>query len=195
MNIEEQLAMNKFYAGIGARKTPVNVLEVMTQLAACLERDGWTLRSGGANGADTAFERGVVDPANKEIFLPWRGFNGSDSPLCEITSEAYAMAEQFHPAWERCSSAARKFHARNCFQALGATLQSPCSMIVCWTPDALMTGGTGQALRIAQHNDICIKNLADATQFDKVVSYIAMRELDNISDTFTGVYVPPPENI
>ena len=164
--------MSDFYAGIGSRKTPVNVLEAMTALAAKLEESGWVLRSGGANGADTAFERGVTDPRAKEIFLPWRGFNGSDSPLCEITSEAYAMAKVFHPAWERCSSAARKFHARNCYQVLGATLQSPCKMIVCWTPNALMTGGTGQALRIAQHHNIRIKNLADAEVFDAMIEYI-----------------------
>ncbi len=164
--------MNRLYAGIGARNTPSNILEVMTQLAAALEHDTWILRSGGARGADSAFERGVVDPTNKEIFLPWRGFNSSDSPLCEITNEAYALAHSFHPAWERCSTAARKFHARNCYQILGATLQSPVKMVVCWTPNALITGGTGQALRIAQHYNIHIRNLADDSVLDDILEYI-----------------------
>jgi hypothetical protein len=186
--------MSKFYAGIGARKTPVNVLEVMTQLAACLERDGWTLRSGGANGADTAFERGVVDPANKEIFLPWPGFNSSTSPRNHICQDALNMAAEFHPAWDRCSPAARKFHARNCYQVLGGSLQSPCKMIVCWTPDGLASGGTGQALRIANKHGVHVHNLAIPVEFEKVVKYIAVCELNRISDTFEGKYVPPEES-
>lgn len=163
----------KYYAGIGSRKTPVNVLEIMTQLATKLEQDGYILRSGGAVGADTAFERGVRDPENKEIFLPWRGFNGSDSPLCELTREAYDMAKVFHPAWERCSTVARKFHARNCYQVLGPTLTLPSRFIVCWTPNALMTGGTGQALRIAQHHGVEICNMADDAVLNRIEEYIA----------------------
>jgi predicted Rossmann fold nucleotide-binding protein DprA/Smf involved in DNA uptake len=48
-----------YYAGIGARSTPPQILSVMTRLASKLEGMGYTLRSGGAAGADTAFERGV----------------------------------------------------------------------------------------------------------------------------------------
>jgi len=163
----------KFYAGIGARKTPVNVLDLMTQLACKLEQDGWVLRSGGANGADTAFERGVVDPANKEIYLPWRGFNGNSSNLCNVLPAAFEMAERYHPAWNRCGPAARKFHGRNCYQMLGKALLKPSSMVVCWTPDAAVTGGTGQALRIAIDKGIEVCNMADPDVLTRIEEYIA----------------------
>ena len=163
----------KFYAGIGSRATPNDVLDIMTSLAAKLEIDGWVLRSGGAAGADSAFERGVKDPANKQIFLPWRGFNGSDSPLCELTREAYDMARAHHPNWDACSTVARKFHARNSYQVMGPTLTDPSRMVVCWTVNALMAGGTGQALRIAQHHGIEICNLADDKVRRRVEEYIA----------------------
>lgn len=162
----------KIYAGIGARATPVNVQELMTNLATKLESDGWILRSGGAAGADTAFERGVRDPANKEIYLPWRGFNNSDSPLCEITRDAYDMARVFHPNWDACSTAARKFHARNCYQVLGGCLNAPARMVVCWTPNAMIVGGTGQALRIAQHHGIEICNMADDKVLSRIEEYV-----------------------
>lgn len=164
----------KIYAGIGSRKTPVNVLELMTQLANKLAEDGWILRSGGAAGADTAFERGVGNRyAQKEIYLPWPGFNNNQSTLCSISREAMDMAAKYHPAWERCSSVARKFHARNCYQVLGQDLNQPCKMIVCWTPDAAITGGTGQALRIAQHYGIEICNMADDKVLSRIEEYIA----------------------
>jgi hypothetical protein len=164
--------MKKIYAGIGSRKTPVNVLEIMTQLANKLEDDGWILRSGGADGADTAFERGVKY-GNKEIYLPWAHFNGNRSPLYGVDQPALEMAALFHPAWARCGAAARKFHARNCYQVLGRDLETPADMIVCWTPGAAITGGTGQALRIADARGIAIRNLADPYTLEQVEEYIA----------------------
>ena len=44
------------YAGIGARATPAPVLADMTVMAGWLARTGWHLASGGAHGADGAFE-------------------------------------------------------------------------------------------------------------------------------------------
>ena len=49
----------KTYAGIGSRKTPNSILEEMTTLAKLLSNMGYTLNSGGAVGADTAFEQGA----------------------------------------------------------------------------------------------------------------------------------------
>ena len=149
--------MTSYYAGIGARRTPTHVLHEMEAIAADLCRAGLILRSGGADGADSAFERGAMH--RKEIFLPWQGFNGSLSPLFHMTDAAMALARTHHPAWDKCSRAARLFHARNCFQVLGRDLDSPVDFVVCWTPDGKATGGTGQALRIAQAYDIAVYNL------------------------------------
>ncbi|NYZ25158.1 hypothetical protein HND93_36125, partial [Azospirillum sp. ROY-1-1-2] len=65
------------YAGIGSRETPPAVLEVMAAVGERLAQLGWVLRSGGAVGADQAFERGCDRVGGrKEIFLPWPGFDG-----------------------------------------------------------------------------------------------------------------------
>ena len=65
----------KTYAGIGSRETPVRVLEAMRRCAQTLGRAGFTLRSGGAGGADTTFEKGCDDvQGEKEIYIPWNGF-------------------------------------------------------------------------------------------------------------------------
>ncbi|KKL28628.1 hypothetical protein LCGC14_2373270, partial [marine sediment metagenome] len=75
-----------------------------------------------------------------------------------ITTEALAMAAQFHPAWRACTPTARKFHARNCYQVLGNDLKTPADFIVCWTPNGKQIGGTGQALRIAREYKIPVIN-------------------------------------
>jgi hypothetical protein len=148
--------MSCFYAGIGSRETPAAVRARFFMLAKELGEAGWTLRSGGAEGADQAFESGLEPHHPREIYLPWPGFSGNRSRLFKPTTEAFELAKQFHPAWERCSAAARRMHARNMHQVLGQDLASPAELVVCWTPDGRGGGGTGQAIRLAKSRDIPI---------------------------------------
>ena len=151
----------RFYAGAGSRETPQDICALMHKIAAWLRNRDFVLRSGGANGADTGFERGAYP--NTEIFLPWPSFNNKWSTMIEIkpdkAAQAFAIAEKHHPAWGRCNLAARKLHTRNVYQILGADLATPSEFVVCWTKDGGPTGGTGQALRIAAAYDIPVFNL------------------------------------
>jgi len=149
----------KTYAGIGARNTPPAILKQMTKIAAYLSNLGWTLRSGGATGADNAFETCAGE--NKEIYLPWPGYNGKRSAYSRPSTEALLMASSYHPNWHACSQGVRKLHARNCHIVLGPLLDDPVDMIICWTPGGLRGGGTGQALRMTKdYPQIAVYDLA-----------------------------------
>ena len=154
------LSSRPAYAGIGSRHTPFDICRRMTEIASFLERMGYVLRSGGAVGSDLAFEAGISDPANKEIYLPWKGFNTSTSCLYGVDEAALEMAARFHPAWDDCSTGARELHARNCYQVLGRDLSTPSKFLICWTKGGKMVGGTSQAMRIAVSRKIPIFNLA-----------------------------------
>lgn len=181
------------YAGVGSRETPRDILQAMAHIAIALYGHGFTLRSGGAPGADTAFEKGVHrallqrevngedwgDP--KEIYIPWEGFQRKQSNLSTHgdpyvirvtdTKAAYDLAAKHHPAWSHLSSWARRLHARNCYQILGRNLDSPVEFVVCWTKDGAEnaaqtskdTGGTGMAIRLADAYGIAVYNLANET--------------------------------
>lgn len=140
---------NVYYAGIGSRETPPEILSLMTRIAEKLSSMGYILRSGGAPGADTAFEFGS-DPEKMEIFLPWKGFEGNLSPLWGPSDAAMLLGAEFHPAWDGLSDGSKRMHARNCHQVLGSDLETPVSFVICWTQGGKATGGTGQALRIAE---------------------------------------------
>ena len=131
------VVINKVYAGIGSRETPPFILKQMTQIAVELEKIGFILYSGGAEGADLAFEKNVT---NKQVFRPRD---------VENDPAAFELAGRFHPAWKRLGNYAKLLHARNGYIVLGVDLESPVDFIVCWTPGGKVTGGTGQALRIA----------------------------------------------
>jgi len=156
------------YAGIGSRRTPAPMLELMTRIAATLARRGWVLRTGAAAGADQAFAAGARDADGAlELFLPWPRFQGiTHARLARPTAAAVELAARHHPTWSRLSAGARALLARNGHQVLGVELDAPAHVLICWTPDASLTGdsaqagGTGQALRVAAHAGVRVVNLA-----------------------------------
>lgn len=168
----------KYYAGIGSRETPPDIKNIMGLFATKMENKGWILRSGGAPGADSAFEHGIKDPHNMEIFLPTFTFNGKYSSNigyynfyeCSGVYSAIDTVHKFHPTPYKLSTYAKFLMARNAMQVLGRDLKTPSKMIVCWTPDAKIIGGTAQAIRIATHYNIPVYNLADPSCFNWIVS-------------------------
>lgn len=153
----------KKIAGIGSRSTPADILFQMENIGEFFAKKGWLLRSGGADGADTAFEKGFdrVASSRKEIFLPWKKFNKNLSSLYDPSAEAFDMASKIHPAWGKCSPGARALHARNCHQVLGKNLDDPVDLLVCWTLGGGVSGGTATAIKIAKKHKIKTINLFD----------------------------------
>lgn len=170
--------MPRFYAGIGARATPPEVLSLMTRAAFALLKRGYVLRSGHAIGADSAFERGAGEAA--EIYLPAPGWRGSASPLhqgtlgAEVWGRARAIAAVHHPAFAGLSSFVQDLHTRNVFQVLGARLDSPAEFVLCWTADGEASGGTGQALRIAASHGVPVYNLQRARERAHVERHLVL---------------------
>lgn len=148
----------KSYTGVGSRSCPKDIQRRFTKLASFLEEKNYILRSGGADGADFAFERGVKKEENKEIYLPWRGFNNSKSKYYNIPKEAFIIASQIHPAWDKCSDAVKKLHARNVMQVKGESLDDPSSFLVCWTENGEDKGGTRTAIVLARDCGVPVFN-------------------------------------
>ena len=148
-----------YYAGIGSRETPTEILNIFENIGFYLAENNFILRSGHAQGADQVFEKGC-DKTNgkKEIYLPWRNFEGSNSSLIVKDMEAFNIAKKFHPYWHNLKDGAKKLQARNSHQILGKDLNTPSSFVVCWTKNGKDIGGTAQTIRIARYYDIPIFN-------------------------------------
>ena len=162
--------MVKYYAGVGSRESPDFVCLAMTAIAKLLEADGYTLRSGGADGADLAFESGVE--RLKDIYLAWKGFNGSSSALYGVCDAAIAMALTIHPSPENLvkREKALYLHARNCYQVLGSDLETPSDFVICWTEDAKKRGGTRTAIVLAERNNIPVLNLGKCKTYEECMA-------------------------
>jgi hypothetical protein len=171
----------KLYAGIGSRSTPNEVIGQMELFASVAAHRGWTLRSGAAPGADSAFERGCDSAVgSKEIFLPSPNFFNHSSSLCHPTDDAQKLAAEIHPVWRQLSPIPRLLIARNMQQILGVDLNEPVRCVVCWTPDGCEdfksysrnTGGTGSAIALASKRGIPVFNLNNTDRYLDAVEFM-----------------------
>ena len=141
----------KVYTGVGSRETPEDIIRTMVKIGKWMGNSGVLLRSGGADGADSAFERGCdAVSGRKEIF--YSSNNRGTVVEGVYWKEAEKIASEVHPAWDRCNGWARKLHTRNVFQVMGKDLNSYSDILVCWTKKGGYTGGTATAMRVA---DVC----------------------------------------
>ncbi len=142
------------YAGIGARGTPKDINDEFEDIALTLARLKYTLRSGGAIGADSAFEKGCdFGNGKKEIWYPWQFKAKDTSPYIlegVIPEPVITIAMSIYDRWGSSTNTVQRLHARNVYQILGHNLTTPVDFVVCWT-DRLdtNTGGTQFGLHLA----------------------------------------------
>lgn len=181
------MGVQHYWTGVGARKTPFVICLWMSKIAKQVEscnEHKFILRSGGADGADLAFERGIVDTTNKEVYLPWKYFNKNTSPFWGAPKEAYEIASKHHPNWNNLSNPVKAMMARNVLQILGRDLATPSKFVICWTEDGCeskktrtsKTGGTGLAIALAGTYGVPVYNLKIRNQND--------------IDDLIGAYIP-----
>ena len=187
--------------GIGSRETPQSEMDLLTRIAVAAEKRGMRGRSGGAGGADLAFERGFTDPKNIDVIVPWKGFlpkgmtqrdvdaflgrprpaSGPGAPVMlpwAKRQEAEEKASHYHPAWHKCSPGAKSLHTRNIPQVVGLELDRPADLVVAWTIDGKATGGTGQAIRMAQDIGVPVANLKNPDEKKAVMQALGLEDRD-----------------
>jgi len=178
------------YTGIGSRDTPKDIQWIMSRIGYGMAKRGHTLRSGRADGADQAFEKGFFsyhDDVNKyykvrpshvtpmqelaELYKPWRNFAyvpsvwdilPTDDP--KLWSKALQIVRDIHPNPDALTDAAKLLHGRNVFQVLGKDLLTPSDFVIYWAKTdkyGTPVGGTRTAVRLAQLNNIPTINMLD----------------------------------
>jgi len=175
-----------YYTGVGSRETPAVILDLMQEVAFKLANNGYVLRSGGADGADLAFQKGWergnrLTPA--EIFIPWDGFNGfshgQDGVVYTLnkmsnSQQAERIASEIHPVWDRLSRGAKALHTRNIYQVLGKTLDEPSRFLICYAKPTKtgVSGGTNTAVQVALQHGVKVFNLYEQENIERFELYV-----------------------
>ena len=149
-----------YYAGIGSRETPKKIQYLMRDIAFALAELKWVLNSGGANGADLAFQIGCEDYCKKnnilyadrqQIFLPWNGFNdlkvrvGNGYIVYPKSTKAIDLIKELHPIPSSIlvKESLTALMSRNANQVLGIDLKTPIKMIICYSDKDIKFDETG----------------------------------------------------
>lgn len=151
------------YAGIGSRRTPPDVLDTMTEVARKLAERSWILRSGNAEGADEAFEKGAPIPL-LESYLPWAKTSVPhgivhDSPEMAKLMQTTYTTESGTPWSPSMKRSVTQLMTRNGNQIFGTDFSEPTDVVVCYTPYGDPVGGTRQAIKLAGLAGIPVLNL------------------------------------
>lgn len=178
------------YTGIGAREAPAAIIAIVEKIGAFMATKGYVLRSGGAEGCSVAFERGCDSAAGKkEIYLPWRGFNGNNSPLYAVSERALSIASAFNPAWVTLGDSAKKCAARYAHVIMGQDLKKPSAFVICYTGGGKQKGGTGQALKIAQKYKVPVFDIGAFEETPEAIKEKLHEFLESLSIDPAGLEV------
>ena len=151
-----------YYAGIGSRKTPQACLDFMTKIGRVCTKKDLTLRSGGAIGADQAFERGCdLESGQKEVWTPKSQY---------VVEHEWAIEKAKAVCWEyplhKMKPYTRSLIIRNMYQIFGDDEENlkPVKFVVFYcVGDPLMrgkeSGGTRYTVRAAHNYNIPHFNL------------------------------------
>ncbi len=178
---QEDLMPRGIYTGIGASETPTSALPTLNKLGFFLAVRGLVLRSGGAAGADSAFEAGAraglaavaertgrPAPDQLEIFRP-----EDVQPWC-----LEELVNHLDPGVRLATMRpfVRGLLARDMQQVLGRDGKRPSLFVLYWTQTLDGTdrraGGTRYAVRCAQAHGIPTLNVLD-TDFSAAYAWAA----------------------
>ncbi len=181
--------MKKYYAGIGSRKLPEAAEKLCIEYAYKLGVLGYVLRSGGADGADDAFETTCIyNGSEADIFLPRAGFNGiTDERVAAvnyilpdsdqmITSRQIMKETGIIPWWDRMDQSSKEFHSRNVNQVMGRydSDEPVVDLVVYYAPheNGQPKGGTRTAVMLAKTLDKPVFNLMFEEDIKRLDTFI-----------------------
>lgn len=164
----------KYYSGIGSRKTPTEICLILSQIGKKLQ-NRLILRSGAAKGADSAFEQ-YVRSENKIIYKP-QEFDQSIENLGFCTQELESILDK-GVKLKNMRPFVRLLLLRDMNQVLGDPKNGwkKSEFLICWTPTEDYSlkdaGGSRYAIRCALKHGIRVHNLVNKEILDMVLGWL-----------------------
>lgn len=163
--------MTNIFTGIGSRLIDSKHINLLYKIACLLEQDDWKCRTGNASGSDSVFRDAyATNSYNLSIYTPAQ----VQIDLCGNASKAKEIMYKYHPNPDavRCNKFSECLLARDVYQVLGPNLREPSKIIICYTQNGELKGGTTMAIRIANAYGIPVLNIGNPKHYNAVLDYI-----------------------
>lgn len=160
---------NKTYCATGNMEIGMKVKNILVEIGRVLALNGYTLRSGGAPGAESAFEEGCDSVGGKkEIYLPFEGYNNKTTGVVtDMTNEeeAIKIAQRYYLLWFKLSNKVKQMLTRYSWAVLGRNLDDPVDFVIAYIREDGKT--TEQVVRVANGSNITVYNIGSIYRYSK----------------------------
>ena len=163
--------MSNVFTGIGGRLIGSNHINLLYKIACLLEQDGWRCRTGDASGSDSVFRDAYIpNPMNIYVFSA----RAVQVDLYGTADRAREIMYKYHPNPDavRRSKFSEYLLTRDVYQVLGPSLEDPSKIVICYTEEGKLKGGTAMAIRIANAYGIPVLNIGNPKHYNAVLDYI-----------------------
>ena len=163
------MIQSKYFTGIGSSVTPKEICSLMSLIGKKLDERGWILRSGGAIGADLAFEKFVK---NKYIYTV-KNFDFSESNYSFCKTELSSVWDK-KLNFDDYNSYCQILLMRDINQVLGSVKTSTehSKFLIAWTKSENYNdssiGGSRIAIRCALKYGIKVYNLVNKATLEMI---------------------------
>lgn len=170
----------KYYTGIGSRNISGEERELIFNIAVKMSEEGYTLRSGGAEGSDTAFEEGCLSVSGElEVYRPTRSPNMKGYHLVpndlQFNYAKTRLSIDIIPWFSYMKPYSQRIHSRNFYQVVG--FDNVCSHVTIYASDEDeegVKGGTRTAVMVSRSLKIPTYNLRIPEQRNTLLKKIGL---------------------
>jgi hypothetical protein len=169
------------YVACGNRDMPAAILATIVGYIKQLDARGYTLRTGGREGPEDAYDR--LPLIRKETHLPWKGFMDKDSKFTYTSESARILAAKFHPSFDGVKPVIQTFLATDLRLIMGKELRSPALFLITWSEDGAestsektaRTGNAAQFVSVASQLKIPIFNFGKPGTEARLQQYLGFK--------------------
>lgn len=174
-------SLYKPYVVTGNKEAPPSIVAELESLVKRIEALGYTTRTGGLDGVDSAVEKVST---KLELYLPWKGFAEKESKLYWNDDLAMQAAKKYSPVFDNLKPVVQAFLAKNARMVLGTKFDSNALFLLCWSDDGAeakkdvtsRTGNVGHVILIANSIGIPIFNLGNEDTKQRLYNYLSLFE-------------------
>lgn len=170
-------------AGIGSRDLPEDIGKQIDRLMEDLNdytNGKLIVHTGDADGSDLRFKKNAK---NCISYIPFKGFNGSDSKFYDVCTKAKILASFHHPYFDKMKPVTQNLMGRNVYQVMSGTFDNWVDCVICYTSDGAekasdvkvgVTGGTGLAISLADTLGIPVFNLKNEDAVSRIMTFYSL---------------------
>ena len=183
----------RYYTGVGSRDITQEEYHLLKQIGTRMSELDYWLRSGAADGSDSAFQHGACydQEIKTEIWIPWPSFQidlQRSTPYVDyhsLTEDLFSVARQFYldkkiiPWFDNMTRGPQALHARNYYQVVGFPSENNISKVCIYCADESkkgeVAGGTRSAVMVARYYGIPTYNIRIKEQKEELLNKLKIK--------------------